>query len=62
MSGVIVSEDKLWYLTSVEISLESTCAFGLKHFDTNMYLFVLHTSCERVCSDIQGGLYLTEVK
>lgn len=36
MSGVIVSEDKFWYLTLIEISLESTCAFGLKHSDTNM--------------------------
>lgn len=36
MSGVIVSEDKFWFLTSVEISLENTYAFGLKHPDTNM--------------------------
>lgn len=36
MPGVIVSENKFRYLISVEISLESTCAFDLKHLGTNM--------------------------
>jgi len=36
MPGVIVSENKFIYLVSVEVSLESACAFRLKHLGTNM--------------------------
>lgn len=34
MPGVLASESKFKYL--IEISCESTCAFGLKHLGTNM--------------------------
>lgn len=36
--GVIVSENKFRYLVSAEFSLESTCAFGLKHLGTDVYI------------------------
>lgn len=62
MPGEIFSENKLRYIISAEISLESTCDFGLKHLGTNMQLLVWHAASERVCSDIQGVLSLVEVK
>lgn len=34
MPEEIIGENKFEYLVSVEISLESTCAFVLKHLDT----------------------------
>lgn len=40
MPGEIFSENKLRYIISAEIILESTCDFGLKHLGTNMQLLV----------------------
>lgn len=36
MPEELIGENKFKYLVSVEISLESTCAFVLKHLDTDM--------------------------
>lgn len=36
MPEEIIGENKFKYLVTVEISLESTCAFVLKHLDTEI--------------------------
>lgn len=62
MPEEIIGENKFEYLVSVEISLESTCAFVLKHLDTEYVIVNITYFLWRVSSAIQGDLYLVVVK